>query len=270
MLIKVEKDGTSLKKYLSDLGYSRRQITRMYTNNSVLVNGEHKPLTGILNIGDEIEISLIGKDEGVLLKKIDIIYQDDDVLIVNKPSGIVVHKDNEHKDNNLSSLLQKQIKKKVYPVLRLDKNVSGALVYALSSKKAAYLNNLREKGEMHKEYLAVVEGRLDNDEGEIRINIKKDIKRYKVSADGKKAVTEYKYLGGNKNYSLYLVNIITGRSHQIRLSFAHLGHPIAGDLLYGSRNRKLNRIGLHCVRVCFDDIDIKVNLPKQLEDLIYE
>ena len=92
MLIKVEKDGTSLKKYLSDLGYSRRQITRMYTNNSVLVNGEDKPLTGILNIGDEIEISLIGKDEGVLLKKIDIIYQDDDVLIVNKPSGIVVHK----------------------------------------------------------------------------------------------------------------------------------------------------------------------------------
>lgn len=270
MLIKVEKDGVSLKKYLSDLGYSRRQITRMYTNRSVLVNGESKALTSILNAGDVIEVCLIGKDEGVLLKNIDIVYQDENVVIVNKPSGIVVHRDNEHKDNNLSSILEKQLKRKVYPVLRLDKNVSGAMVYALNSGKAAYLNNLREKKELHKEYLAIVEGRLDKDEGEIEINIKKDVKKYKVSADGKKAITEYKYLGGNKDYSIYLVNIITGRSHQIRLSFAYLGHPIAGDILYGSRNRKLNRIGLHCVRVCFDDIDIKVNLPQQLEDLVYE
>ena len=270
MLIKVEKDGLSLKKYLSELGYSRRQITRMYTNRSVLVNGESIPLTSILNTGDVIEVCLIGKDEGVLLKQIDIVYQDNDVVIVNKPSGIVVHRDNEQKDNNLSSILEKELKRKVYPVLRLDKNVSGAMVYALNSKKAAYLNSLRQNKKLHKEYLAVVEGRMEKDEGVIDICICKDVKKYKVHSDGKRAITEYKYLGGNKDYSLYLVNIITGRSHQIRLSFAHSGHPIAGDILYGSKNRKLNRIGLHCVRVCFDDIDIKVNLPKQLEDLIYE
>lgn len=268
MLIKVDKEGYTVKKYLAEKGYSRRQISRLAK--TLTINNEKAYLTSTLKTNDELRFNLVGQDEGKRLENIEIKYQNQDLIIVNKPAGIVAHSDNKYQENNLTTKLEKQINHKVYPVLRLDKNVSGLMLYAKNPQKAAYLNNLRQENKVQKTYLLVCEGKLDQNEGLIEIHIKKDYKKFIVAKDGKKSITKYKFIKGNEKYSLYEVHIITGRSHQIRLSFAHLKHPIVGDVLYGSKNNTINRIALHAYALTFDDIEIKQELPTQLKELIHE
>ena len=221
MLIKIDKEGYTVKKYLAEKGYSRRQISRLAK--TLTINNEKAYLTSTLKTNDELRFNLVGQDEGKRLENIEIKYQNQDLIIVNKPAGIVAHSDNKHQENKVQ-----------------------------------------------KTYLLVCEGKLDQNEGLIEIHIKKDYKKFIVAKDGKKSITKYKFIKGNEKHSLYEVHIITGRSHQIRLSFAHLKHPIVGDVLYGSKNNTINRIDLHAYSLTFDDIEIKQELPTQLKELIHE
>ena len=267
MLLKIEKEGYNVKKYLSLKGYSRREITRIAK--TIKINDEKAYLTSTLKINDTLSFNLQGKDEGKNLEKIEIKYQNNDLIIVNKPAGIVAHCDRIHEQDNLTTKLEKQINHKVYPILRLDKNVSGLMLFALNKQTAAYLNKLRQENKLNKTYLAIIEGKLEKEEGIIEIRSKKKQKKYIVAEEGKKCLTEYKFIKGNNNYSLYKVHILTGRSHQIRLSFAYLNHPLLGDVLYGSKT-KINRIALHASSIIFDDIEITEELPQQIKELINE
>lgn len=268
MLIKIEQDGYTVKKYLSIKGYSRRQLSRIAK--TIKINEEKAYLTSQLKKDDILTFELSGKDEGKKLEKIEIKYQNNNPIIVNKPAGITAHSDKTYKENNLTTKLEKQVNKKTYPILRLDKNVSGLMLYALNKETASYLNQLRQENKLKKTYLAIIEGKLEKEEGTIEIKIKKDYKKYIVCDDGKKCITQYKFIKGNNQHSLYEVHIITGRSHQIRLSFAYLKHPISGDILYGSKNTKINRIALHATSITFDNIQIQEELPGQLKELINE
>ena len=133
----------NVKKYLSLKGYSRREITRIAK--TIKINDEKAYLTSTLKINDTLSFNLQGKDEGKNLEKIEIKYQNNDLIIVNKPAGIVAHCDRIHEQDNLTTKLEKQINHKVYPILRLDKNVSGLMLFALNKQTAAYLNKLRQE-----------------------------------------------------------------------------------------------------------------------------
>ena len=175
---------------------------------------------------------------------INVIYEDNHLLVVEKPINIPTQEDNT-KDKDLLTILKEYIKEKynkpgnVYLGLvhRLDRPVGGIMVFAKTSKAAARLSEQIRNGQMHKKYYAVVEGILKEKEGILENKIEKiDNKKVLIdSPNGKEARLEYKVLKEKDNLSLVDINLLTGRYHQIRLQFSSRNHPLYGDTLYGSK-----------------------------------
>jgi len=185
---------------------------------------------------------------------IDILYQDDDLIVADKPPGLLVHRSRESSDRVfLLQLLRDQVGRYLYPVHRLDRAASGAIAFALSSEMARELQASLTSPTARKEYLALVRGSAA-DSGEID--------RPLTGANGEKkdALTRYEKLGEIYRSSLLRVRIFTGRRHQIRRHLAHLSHQLIGDTTYGKgkinrflrEEHGLPRMFLHCARLEFD------------------
>ena len=185
---------------------------------------------------------------------IDILYQDDDLIVADKPPGLLVHRSRESSDRVfLLQLLRDQVGRYLYPVHRLDRAASGAIAFALSSETARQLQASLTSPTARKEYLALVRGSAA-DSGEID--------RPLTGANGEKkdALTRYEKLGEIYRSSLLRVRIFTGRRHQIRRHLAHLGHQLIGDTTYGKgkinrflrEEHGLPRMFLHCARLGFE------------------
>lgn len=185
---------------------------------------------------------------------IDILYQDDDLIVADKPPGLLVHRSRESSDRVfLLQLLRDQVGRYLYPVHRLDRAASGAIAFALSSEMARELQASLTSPTARKEYLALVRGSAA-DSGEID--------RPLTGANGEKkdALTRYEKLGEIYRSSLLRVRIFTGRRHQIRRHLAHLGHQLIGDTTYGKgkinrflrEEHGLPRMFLHCARLGFE------------------
>lgn len=282
LIITINETGKSLKKYLSeDLNLSRRTITRLYQSKSLLINDSETYLTYILKKGDILKINFTGKDVSTYAlnnKDIDILYEDDYLLVVDKPSGILAHRSFEHKDKDLSIILKEKYGEDFITrsIGRLDKDVSGLMLLAKDEHTAFLLNKDKENKNIKKIYYCLVKGYLKDKKGTINIKLIKDEKNkcYKVSANGKTCITSYEVIKENNNFSLLSVEIETGRTHQIRCSMKHIGHIIVGDILYGDNHHLLNRIGLHCKELIFkhpytnEIITIDSKLPSDIEKLI--
>lgn len=220
-----------------------------------------------------------------LLKKLGlkIIYNDKDIIILDKPAGLIVHKAqfDESTLTDFSSKVSSDIEDKNRPgiVHRLDKNTSGLIIVAKTTSAKNYFKELFRLHKIKKTYIALIEGIISPTEAIIKLPIqrsKKEPTRRAVNPTGKLAITKYKLIKKYPNFSLIRVQPETGRTHQIRVHFSYLGHPIAGDNLYGSnknRLKNLHRQFLHASELAFrlptgEKINVKSILPQDLEDCL--
>ena len=248
MEVIIKEEGLRLDKALADLSnLSRSQANQAIKDGSVLVNGQPKKAKYSVKAGDVI--SFEEPEEEVLDYQaenlpLEIVYEDQDLAVVNKPQGMVVHPSVGHSSGTLVNALLYHIKDLstingvVRPgiVHRIDKDTSGLLMVAKNDQAhQALADELKAKKSLRK-YLAIVHGNLPNDRGKIEAPIgrsEKDRKKQAVTAKGRPAVTHFHVLERFGNYSLLELRLETGRTHQIRVHMAYIGHPLAGDPLYG-------------------------------------
>ena len=234
---------------------TRIVATLRHTENSVLVNGTAARLIDKVREGDEICIYIPEKTEPPQLfeMELDIIYEDDDLLVINKPSGISVHPTYNHPNGTLSNAVANYLIKSggtpsaARAVGRLDKVTSGVIIFAKHSVAASLLN-----GELDKTYFAVVHGVLQGsgtvDAPIYRPDSTKTIRA--VGAGGDEAVTHWQAVESCSDLTLVKIKTETGRTHQIRVHLAHIGHPLAGDEMYGGTAVcGITRAALHCAEI---------------------
>ncbi|HFI0102033.1 TPA: RluA family pseudouridine synthase [Streptococcus suis] len=250
MEVRVEIGGVRLDKALADLtDLSRSVANEQIKNGQVLVNGQAKKAKYSVQVGDVIsyqapeveEIDYVAEDI-----PLEIVYQDEDVAVVNKPQGMVVHPSAGHTSGTLVNALLYHVKdlSGINGVLRpgivhrIDKDTSGLLMIAKNDEAHTKLAaELKDKKSLRK-YWAIVHGNLPNDRGMIEAPIgrsEKDRKKQAVTAKGKEAVTRFQVLERFGDYTLVELTLETGRTHQIRVHMAYIGHPVAGDEAYGPK-----------------------------------
>ena len=250
MQVKVEIGGVRLDKAVADLTpLSRSHANEQIKNGQILVNGQVKKAKYAVKAGDVITYELPEPEALEYVAEnlqLDIIYQDEDVAVVNKAQGMVVHPSAGHTSGTLVNALMYHIKdlSGINGVLRpgivhrIDKDTSGLLMIAKNDDAHIKLaEELKDKKSLRK-YWAIVHGNLPNDRGVIEAPIgrsEKDRKKQAVTAKGKPAVTRFHVLERFGNYTLVELQLETGRTHQIRVHMAYIGHPVAGDEVYGPR-----------------------------------
>lgn len=244
------------KKFLLENNFSKRAIKEIFEN-GYFVNDDKVNKNFDLNINDSLIIPIAYEniDYDKVKGELEIVYEDQNILVVNKAYNLTVNSKGQISLANYLAYYfsENNIKSKVRLVNRLDMNTSGLLMVAKNPYSMAYYQNQIERILFKKNYLAVVEGKLDIDEI-IKLNLayNEDQKRYEVSKDGKTAITYFKTLtyDPSKDITYIIADIKTGKTHQIRASLSNLGYPIIGDKLYGSKI-KLDRFLLHAYKIEF-------------------
>lgn len=279
-----------LAKYIE---FSRSCIQRLIQEEKILVNGKKTKVSYKVQINDEISIEDEEPKE-VSLKvqdiPIEILYEDSDIIVVNKPKGMVVHPANGNPDGTLVNAILGICKDslsgiggEIRPgiVHRLDKDTSGVIIVAKNDKAHICLSEQIKKHEVEKTYIALVRGFVKENEATIKMPIarsKKDRKKMAVDKDGKEAITHFKVIERYGDYTLLEVKIETGRTHQIRVHLSEIGYPIIGDVVYSNGKNKWNVVGqcLHAKSLKFKhpstnkEMFIEAPLPKYFEDIIKE
>ena len=263
MSIRAGREGT-LESFLKrELQLTARQIRQAkFREQGICVNGKRSRVNEMVKTGDCIEVLLETAENGSshlvpCRQKLSILYEDEDLLIIDKPAGIVVHPSHGHYNDTVSNMLVSYFAQSnqnvcIRSVGRLDRETSGVLVFAKSRAAAGRLARQRENGIFVKTYLAAVEGVFEDQTGTIRQKIKKmpgTLMKMTVSDLGKEAVTHFRVLGCKSQISTVLLTLETGRTHQIRVHMKYLGHPLIGDQLYGTGYDGLERAALHAWKV---------------------
>ena len=305
-------DNVALKHLVGlkpELEISRTIVQDMIDKGEILLNGKIGKVSHKVNAGDKIEIDLEKLEKESLAecdKKIpraeklplDIIYEDKDILVVNKPAGMVVHPACGNYSGTLVNALlnydgfltefneprdTKDEKHTLRPgiVHRLDKDTSGVMLVAKTGVALRKLSSQLKHRAIAKKYIAIVKGIIDLDEGIIDLPINHDKKnRMKMVIDreeGKEAVTHYKVISRNKEKNFTVLEVMpkTGRTHQIRIHFAHMGHPILGDTLYnGPTVQGLFRQALHAESISFIHpsenkvVEFSAKIPSDIKKLL--
>ena len=267
---------------------SRSMVQKLIEQKNIKVNGKETKHSYKLKLNDEIEI-FVPEAKEINLKAQDIplnvIYEDNDIIVINKPKGMVVHPANGNPDGTLVNAVMNKCKDslsgiggEIRPgiVHRLDKDTSGAIIVAKNDKAHIALSEQLKNHEVKKTYLALVRGIIKENEATINMPIarsKKDRKKMDVDKDGKEAITHFKVLGRYKNkYTLLQINLETGRTHQIRVHLSHIGYPIIGDEVYSNGKNEWNVSGqcLHAWKLEFihpitgEKISLEAEIPEYL------
>lgn len=249
----------TLCKYLEKLGISVQRRKQLLNTNTCFINKVLATSEDILHENDLLELDLsifeVQKYKPVEYN-LTIVYEDDYIIVIDKPSGYIVY-DTEDEKVSICNFLRYYYKKykkncDIIPVHRLDIDTSGCLIFAKDVVSASGLSRSFEKNEITKRYVAKVSGVVNN-EGCINKNIGKDRhvnNKMVVCGGGRQALTKYKLLDTNKKISLVEAIPVTGRTHQIRVHLASIGNPIIGDKTYGSKVAN-DRILLHCQYISF-------------------
>lgn len=274
----------------SEFNISYNLLVKLKKNKKIFLNGINTYIDKNIKDGDEISIIIDFEEDNsnIVPTKMDlsILYEDEALLIIDKPAGIPVHPSILHYDNSLSNGIKYyfdniKLNKKIRPVNRLDRNTSGIVIFAKNEYVHDALSKQMQNDIFLKEYITICNGLFEEKTGIIDAPIARkenSIIERCVNPTGAPAITHYKVLKefeiDGKIFSELLISLETGRTHQIRVHMAYLGHPIIGDSLYGSEAILINRQALHAYRVEFihpisrQKIIITSNIPKDMSDII--
>ncbi len=275
MIVK-DKEGTRIDSFLAEeLNISRSKVQKLIKEDLVLVNGKTINSSYQVKLDDEIEVNddlnydINVEPENI---KLDIIYEDDDLLVINKPSGMVVHPAPGHYTGTLVNALLYYLNKgsttNLRPgiVHRLDKDTSGLIIVAKNDEMLDKLSNMISKKEVERKYLAIVDGLIKHDTGTIDAPIGRDINdRQKMAVtdkNAKEAITHFKVLERFKNNTLIECILETGRTHQIRVHLAYIGYPVTNDPAYNKKKSTEFGQMLH-------SYSIKLNHPRTGKELSF-
>lgn len=290
-IITVESSKERLDVYLSKvLEFSRSKIQKLIDGGFITVDGNIPKSKEQVKVGSVVEVSIpkpVGLEVKAVDLPIDVVYQDEDLAVINKPQGLTVHQGSGTGDETLVNALLYHldslsgINGVVRPgiVHRIDKDTSGLLVVAKNDASHLSLSSQIEKKTCKREYIALLEGNLKQDSGRIETYISRSTKNrtmMAVSASGRKAITNYEVLERSNGYTLCKFLLETGRTHQIRVHSKHIGHPIVGDQVYGIKNQKFNLNGqlLHARRLSFvhpttnKEVEFYAPIPDYFENVL--
>ena len=261
---KIENNKITINQILqNELKISSRLLFKLIKNNTILLNENICDTRNIPDIGNILSIDFNYEEDNsnIIPNKIDlnIIYEDDWILVVNKPAGIAIHPSILHYSDSLCNGIRFYfdtigLKKKIRPVNRLDLNTSGLVVFAKCEYIQECLISQMKNNEFKKEYLAICKGYFEKKLGTINLPIARkndSIIERCISENGQPSITHYEVLKEFNNYSLIKCILETGRTHQIRVHMSAIGHPLLGDSLYGSISDLIDRQALHCYKLNF-------------------
>lgn len=269
-LVEEDLEGERLDAFLAETvaDLSRTAVKELITNGQVLVDGKSRKPSYRIKEGEEILITLPEARQVAIVPQdlpLEIIYQDQDIAVVNKPKGMVVHPAHGNWDGTMVNALLYHIKDlsgingEIRPgiVHRLDKDTSGVMVVAKNDQAHRNLAEQIKEHTIKREYQALVHGMIKENLGSIEAPIgrsRTDRKKMAVIADGKLALSRYRVLERFQNYTLVQVTLLTGRTHQIRVHFSYIKHPVVGDPVYGPAKHHLGMESqaLHACRLGFD------------------
>lgn len=270
MNIIVKRDGELLDYLYNTIDMPKKRIKQYLTHGSIYVNNNRvKQFNYKVVAGMNIMIDTDNKNKTKL--PFQVLFEDDHIIVVNKPSGLLTIATNKERDRTLYHIVREYIVNKdknarIFVVHRLDKDTSGIVIFAKDEKTK---NQLQENwGEYVKlrEYVAVVHGHLKNSEDRIvqyLLETKTNLVYPSRDKSGKEAITNYKVVNENEDYSLVNINIETGRKNQIRVAFNTIGNPIVGDKKYSDIKDKENRLYLHANR-------LKIYYPVLKKEILFE
>lgn len=271
--------------------FSRSKIQEYIDNELILVNGKIEKSSYKIKLNDEIIINDIPQTEYDLIPEnipLDIIYEDDDILVINKQKGLVVHPGAGVNSGTLANALKYHIDHlsslngtyRPGIVHRIDKDTTGLLIVAKNDYAHKFLSDQLVDHTLSRKYYALVLGKISEDNGKIIAPIGRDKNnRQKMCVDlinGKEAITNFKVIKRFKLYTLVECKLQTGRTHQIRVHFEYINHPVIGDEIYGKGNRKLINDGqlLHAFEISFIHPTTKklmtfnAPIPKRFKNII--
>lgn len=306
-IVKKEESGQTLEKYVRKI-LSQAPLSfiyKLFRKKDVKINGHWEDLKYVINEGEEVKIFVTkeqleefkSQKESKALDDISswIIYEDDNILLINKPRGVLVQKGNSN-DDALDEMVLSYLKYdanllqayKPAPAHRLDRNTAGIVVFGKNIQSLrALADALNDKNQVSKRYLTLVKGEVEKD-GEINVPLEKNSKngRVYVNENGKPSLTRYKVVKRLNGYSLLEVELLTGRTHQIRVHMAYINHPVVGDAKYGDfqLNKEIEeKYGfknqfLVAYQICFNHLDnnlkylsgkrFEIPLPEDLNNLL--
>lgn len=274
--------GKTIKEFLKYNAVGKGKIEELRVKKAIWLNGVNVTLETVLKDKDllcfdnEEEIDFI-PERG----DIEIVYEDDYLLVLNKPANILVHPDEKTKGGTLTNLVAGYYKKiglkrKVRYAHRLDYETSGLIIFAKDFLTQCNLCAQLENHDISRKYLAAVHGKLPRKEGKITYRLGRDrhnSNKFRVSSTGKEAITYYKVLEETSNLSLVELELKTGRTHQIRVHLSAIQHPVVGDVLYGGDTRFIKRVALHSYKLFMthpileEKISLALELPLDMKKL---
>ena len=268
-----------------EFNISARLQHKLIREKHVLLNGKIIDTRSSIVLNDVITINLNFNEESENIISIqiplNIIYEDECFLILNKPAGIAVHPSILHYTDSLANGVKFyfesiELKRKIRPINRLDLNTSGIIIFAKNEYVQECLIKQMQDHTFQKYYIAFVEGTFTNKEGTINLPIARkenSIIERCIDKNGQTAITDYKVLSEYANFSIVECHLQTGRTHQIRVHMSAIGHPLLGDTLYGNSSNLINRQALHSYKISFihpitkQSVTFNCDLPDDMKSI---
>ncbi|SDB30045.1 23S rRNA pseudouridine1911/1915/1917 synthase [Pseudobutyrivibrio sp. YE44] len=286
--IENEYNGITIDKYLKKKGYSSANITALKKMpNNVMIDDEWVHMNRKLCTGEELVVN-ISEDESSekippVEMPLDIVYEDGDIIVVNKPAGLSIHPSLNHYEDSLANGLAYYYENQGKPFIfrcanRLDKNTSGLTVIAKHLVSGSILSTAVKNREFHREYYAIVRGTLTDKIGTIDAPIGRvpgdTIARQVDLENGERAITHYQVIEEKNGHSLVSIHLETGRTHQIRVHFKYIGHPLIGDDIYNPDFEYMKRHALHSHKISFkhpitgEELEFIAPLPDDMSSVL--
>lgn len=287
--------GKRLDSYISDNmdKISRNFAQKLIENQQVTINGKNEKASYKVCVGDKVQVDVPEAQDTKLKAQdipVEVVYEDKDIIVVNKPKGMVVHPANGNPDGTLVNAILAMCKDslsgiggEIRPgiVHRLDKDTSGLLIIAKNDEAHVKMSKQIQDRLVTKKYIALVKGVVKDDEATIDMPIarsKVDRKKMAVDKDGKQAVTHFKVIKRYKRYTLLEIKIDTGRTHQIRVHMAKIGYPVVGDMVYSNGKNEFGVEGqmLHAKSLEFSHpitgkkMHLEAQLPEYFKKVLEE
>ena len=257
-------ENCSISYFLKEMGYPHAVLVHLKkTPDGILLNGKWEYVNTTLSTGDILTIRLIEMDSSKNIPPIyhplTIIYEDDDILVINKPANMPVHPSLNHYENTLANAVCYYYENQNIPytfrcVNRLDKNTSGLTILAKHMLSSAILSEQVAKRQIHRQYLAIVAGEtkaIGTIDAPIGRKDSSTIERQIDYENGERAITHFTRIATKNGYSLLSLKLETGRTHQIRVHMKSIGHPLIGDFLYNEESKEIERQALHSHQLIF-------------------